>query len=349
MLGCDNYRIEIYNYDPYRADNGITYFNSWEAKRILGVDMYGTVNWDLLAIDQTVIGVANGFRVQPDEGTCAYIWNQSPMMVNMQDQSILFAGSDHAAHHSIVKTPQGTLMFVAVEVFPIDYEPWYPSMCAHGDLIREVDMATDEIIWEWRLRDYVDPIEHHGEGIYRYNDGCIDWSHGNTVKFISDYLYDGELHDVVLYNSNNLSSFWMIDYPSGDILFSVGAHGTIGFPEPPAEPLFCALHEVDMIEHNVFILYDNGICRRNSRPLKISVDPVAGTVEELWSWTTPILYDWWGGDADQLPNGNVLFTNVTQGRLIEVTEGGDVVWELKIFRGPIFPYSVYQLQRIPYP
>jgi len=348
MLGCDNYTIKINTYDPDRACNGISYFNSWEANRILGVDMDGSVTWDLLAMDETIIGVANGFRVQPEEGTCVYICNERPMVVNIEDQSALFEGGEHAGHHSIVKTPHGTLMMLAVDLFPIDYEPWYPSTCAHGDVIKEINMETDEVIWEWRLRDYVDPIEHHSDVVIRFNDGCIDWSHGNTVKFIPHYVYNGEVYEVVLYNSAFLNSFWLIHYPSGDILWSVGTHGTIGLPEPPAEPLFCLTHDVDMVENDVFIMYDNGKCRTHSKAVKVRVDPVAGVVEEIWSWTKPLMYDWWGGDANQLPNGNVLLTNVTQGRLIEVTDDGDVVWEMKILRGNMFPYSIYQCQRVPY-
>ena len=55
----------------------------------------------------------------------------------------------------------------------------------------------------------------------------------------------------------------------------------------------------------------------------------------------------WGGDADQLPNGNVLLTEVELGRIIEVTPEGDIVWDMQILNG-LLPHDIYQFQRIPY-
>ncbi len=208
----------VSRYDPSRAWNGITYFTSRSARRILAVEMDGTVDWDFAAMDRLDVGNANGFEYE-DDGTVAYICNGSPMLVNVADMEILYAGPFEHAHHSITMTPWGTLLFLAADVFDIDYEPWYPSTCAQGDEIKELDMETDEVVWEWRLRDHVDPVEVHYPGsVIRMGNGCVDWSHGNTVKFIPAYAYDGEIHQVVLYNALALETFWLIDYPSGEIL-----------------------------------------------------------------------------------------------------------------------------------
>ena len=61
------------------------------------------------------------------------------------------------------------------------------------------------------------------------------------------------------------------------------------------------------------------------------------------------MYSWFGGDADVLPNDNVLVTNTTQGNLIEVTREGEIVWKVRFLNTPI-PDSnwIYQSQRVPY-
>lgn len=346
---CVDYTVVVTEYDPDRTFNGTTYFTSRDAKRILGVDLDGTIAWDFISTDNIAVGDANGFRYH--EGNVVYIFKKKPMMVRVEDKKILFDGPREEAHHSIIRTPHDTLMFLAGDPFEIDYPPWYPVTCVQGDVIKEIDLNTREIVWEWRLRDHVDPIEHHNPDRRLYvGNGCLDWSHGNTVKFFPDYRFDGKSYKTVLYNSAGLDTFWMIDYATGDVLWSCGLHGTLGQPSEDEEPIFAPAHEVDMVENNVFILYDNGSHRqvKASRALKLRVDPVAGEVQEIWSWTYPLMYDWWGGDADELPNGNVLITNVEHGRLIEVTPDGDIVWDMHFLSPIILPFSIYQHQRVPY-
>lgn len=214
-------------------------------------------------------------------------------------------------------------------------------------------METGEIAWEWHLIDHLDPLEHHAPNksfLSELNE-CSEWAHGNTVKFLQGYAYQGVTYDAVLYNSLFLETFWMIDRATGEVLWSCGQHGTFGRREPPEEPLFSGAHEVDRVTNETFIMYDNGNYRavHQSRALKVRVDPVAGLAEEMWEWRYPDMFDWWGGDADELPNGNVLIANTLSGRVLEVTPEGDIVWDMRIyFFGPRTAHTVYQIQRLPY-
>jgi hypothetical protein len=109
---------------------------------------------------------------------------------------------------------------------------------------------------------------------------------------------------------------------------------------------------VSMIEPDRFLLFDNGNEHTppTSRALEIVVNPEAGTVEQAWSWTEADfhMYDFWGGDANRLPNGNTLVTNVTKGRLVEVTPSGETVWEM-IMKHPRegIDHEIYKCERIP--
>jgi hypothetical protein len=344
--GCEE-SIVVSQYDPDRAWDGYTYFIGWEMSRIVRVDMEGIVGWDFQVPGSIEVGKAHGFRVK--DGTVAYASMGRPILANLEDEAILFEGPYLGAHHSIVITPAGTLLFVAEDVFDVNDPSWYVGS-VRGDVLREIDTATAEIVWEWRLRDYVDPVEHHNPDWMNILYGSLDWSHGNTVKFFPQYFYDGLEYRAVLYHSLSLETFWMIDYDTLEVIWSCGQHGTFGRRDPPEEALFSGAHEVDMVENDVFIMYDNGIYRQvqRSRALKIQVDPIAGTAEELWSWSYWGMFDGWGGDADELPNGNVLFTNVLEGRIIEVTPDGEIVWDMRFLNPLHMPYTIYQLQRVLY-
>ena len=339
--------IVVWEHDPDRAWNGYTYFIGWETSRIIRVDMEGNAEWDFHVPGPIEVGKAHGFRVK--DGTFTYACLGKPVLADVADQSILFEGPNLAAHHSITITPAGTLLFLAQDLFNVVEPSWYVGR-VRGDVIREIDPDTAEVLWEWRLRDYVDPIEHHNPEWMNILYGSLDWSHGNTVKYYDQYFCNGRTYRAVLYHSLALETFWMIDYDTLEVIWSCGQHGTFGRREPPEEALFSGAHEVDMLENDVFIMYDNGIYRRNhhSRALKIQVDPLAGSAEELWSWSYPRMYDGWGGDADELPNGNVLLTNVLRGTIIEVTPEGDVVWCMSFINPLLMPWTIYQLQRVPY-
>jgi|GEM_PF-2314742 len=352
-FGCSGYEIEIREYDFDRAYNGYTYFSVWSAGRIIAVDMDGTTLWNSFDLGKISMGTANGFRYIEEESLVVCLRNEKPMAVRTDDYEVVFDGKYDKAHHSVLMTPERTIMYLARErIDGIVGDFWSPEGCLLADVIKEIEMDTKEIIWEWHLIDHLDPTENHAsqKSFLSELHECPEWAHGNSIKFIPNYSYQGNNYSTVLYNARFLDTFWMIDYASGDVLWSCGQHGTFGRRESPEEVVFSATHEVDIVTDDTFIMYDNGSNRSSlrSRALKISVDPLTDEVAEIWSWRHPDMYDWWGGDADELPNGNVLIANTTQGRIIEVTPEGEIVWDMRIGLNSFTPHSVYQLQRVPY-
>jgi hypothetical protein len=350
LTGCHGYEVEVTIYDPDRAYNGYTFFNSRSDKRILGVDMEGEIHWNLQVFDRLWPGDMDGFELQ-DDGTLLFIQYGVPLIMDLSDYSIVFEGAVIGGHHDVTMTPMQTILCPTREGLYVEYEPWWPFNTLVADVISELDMATNEVIWEWHLGDYIDPIEHHHESIeVIWGDATRDWSHVNTVQYIPDYVFDGNTYDAVLFNSRHLNTFWVIDHATGDILWSCGEHGMFGFPGPGEELLFSHSHQVELLSNGNVIMYDNGNDRvpPSSRALELSVDPVAQVAQEVWSWTEPGMYDYWGGDANKLPNGNVLLTNVEGGRIIEVTPSGEIVWEMHMKRtiGP--NHTIYSCTRIPY-
>jgi len=341
LVGCQPPPvIRVSHYDPSRAYNGYTYFQTYDLNNgYFCVDMNGQVLWQRKN-SLAVVGHGAGLDVAHD-GNVLVLPLDNPTMINPVANKIVWAWNKTPplSHHSIIMTPRGSVMFLELDLdIPVESPPW-DDCSVFGDVIKEVDIQTHEVLWEWHLHHYVDPVEHHNEDLCTLGEGLTrgDWSHSNTVKYYEDYWFNGQNFDVVLLNARNLSTFYMIDYATSEILWSCGQHGTFGRREPPEEPLFSYQHEVDMLPNGNVIMFDNGNERvpQVSRALEISVDPVAGTVEEVWSWTEPneIMFDLFMGDATRLPNGNTLLTNVLQGRLIEVTPDGEKVWQLDMEYG----------------
>jgi len=348
QTGCNpEYSIEILQYDPSRAFHGTTLFQDLINGTLIAVDMEGNVLWDHYVSGYYVGGKNLGFDVLPD-GNILFMHEDKRKILDPGQGAVVWEDEARGGHHAVSMTPQGTILFLNDEWFEVEYDPAQPPILLLGDVIQEVDPATGDLLWEWRLRDHVDPVEHHdADRIW-----TRDWSHCNTVRLYPGYAYNGQTYDALLLNSRRLFTFWMIDRATGEILWSCGEHGTLRPEVPEGEYLFTDAHDVTMIEPDRFLLFDNGNEHTppTSRALEIVADPVAGTVTEAWSWTESQfhMFDFWGGDANRLPNGNTLVTNVTRGRLVEVTPSGETVWEM-IMRHPregIF-HEIYRCERIP--
>ncbi len=349
LLGCQPYEIEVTIYDPDRAYNGYTFFGSGTNQKIIGVNMEGEVLWDFQVYDSLQLGEMAAFEVQED-GTMLFIQHGVPRVLDLSDYSIPYEGPDILGHHDITLTPMRTILCPTREAIYVDHEPWRPYNTLTADVITELDMASNEIIWEWHLGDYIDPIEHHHKSIEYPLGGVRDWSHVNTVQFFQDYVFEGNTYDAVLFNSRQLNTFWVVDYATSEILWSCGEHGILGSEGPDEALLFSHSHQVELLSNGNVMMYDNGNDHspRSSRALELHVDPVAQVVEEAWSWTEPGMFDFWGGAAKKLPNGNVILTNVGRGRIIEITPSGEIVWEM-FMRGTLrIPHAIYSCDRVPY-
>lgn len=84
-------------------------------------------------------------------------------------------------------------------------------------------------------------------------------------------------------------------------------------------------HDATLLENDRILLFDNG--RRSEASRVIEVDPF--TREIVWSYDgrpDDPFYSVFRGAAQRLPNGNTLITDSTNGRVVEVTTDGDIVW-----------------------
>ena len=207
------------------------------------------------------------------------------------------------------------------------------------DAVEMVD-AEGDVVWAWNV-----PDELNEES------GGYTWGNAATARAGEDAVY---------YHSRDLDRLFRVDGDSGSLVWSLGQDGDFA-PDPTAEhPWFEDAHGPSWLEDGHLLLYDNGGQRHFSRVLELAVDDQAFTTSIVWEYPGDLVTDeWWSfhlGDADRLPNGNTLITagaltdDSSSSRIFEVTEGGEMVWQMWMWadgEGPASMASPYAAERIP--
>ncbi|MEO8504254.1 MAG: arylsulfotransferase family protein [Acidobacteriota bacterium] len=146
-----------------------------------------------------------------------------------------------------------------------------------------------------------------------------DIFHTNTLE-----LLDGRLADEIP------------AFKKGNILISVLQLDTLAVIDPAQRKVVWAMrgawkrqHQPTVLDNSHLLLFDNvGLDRDHSRVLEI--DPHDGAV--VWQYGSTDGHELSSrtlGTAQRLPNGDTLITESENGRAIEVTPGGETVWEYR--------------------
>lgn len=274
-------------------------------------------------------------------------------------------------HHEVAPQPDGNIILFTR--YELDLSPERQEEICPGDPvpfgIRE-DVVTEityegEVVHEWSLSDVVDPAEVTGRNLCSLDaEDYRDWAHGNGI------VLDRERNEVIV-TARHIDMVFGFRYeddadgPSGELIWSIGPDGTL----PLDGEYSYGLHAPELEEDGSILLFDNGNDRPGgelySRLVRYEIDrtgePSEWTARQVWEFRTddletggPLYADFLG-DADLLPNGNVLggFGGIGQvvpparGRIIEVVptgeSGGDIVWDVSL---PA-TYTSYRAQRIP--
>lgn len=212
-----------------------------------------------------------------------------------------------------------------------------------------------EIIWEKDTKDFVDisqwcPFSDMESGV-------ADLTHSNTV------FYDEE-DDSIYLNMRNTNTFYKIDHKTGKIIWALGEYGDFvmyGLQGKEKDILFYHGHALEKISNDTFIYFDNDLHNQTdatnmlSRIMEIRINIETMTANVSWEWIAPIeYYSGWWGDADKLPNNNRLgvfgthsHPNTDLGaRIVEVTEEGNIAWDLSFAPIESETFGIYRVERI---
>ncbi len=123
-------------------------------------------------------------------------------------------------------------------------------------------------------------------------------------------------------------------FRKGNLLISVFVLNTVAILDPDRETVVWAKtggwrhqHQPTFLDNGNLLVFDNlGAARDRSRVLEMN--PVTGAIVWQYGGTPDVdLFTKTLGSCQRLPNGNTLVTESQNGRAVEVTPGGRVVWE----------------------
>lgn len=335
LSSCALYDISISSYDPENAYNGLTFFTPFRDTQFHIIDMVGNPVFDFDLFGPSTLDA--DFEVL-DDGGILILSSHAIYKFRLPDTiEWYFPAPD--SHHCAIQIPNGNIMYIFS--YSLDVAGWDSPFLADG--IREVNPHTWEIVWEWLAEDHLSTDDYcleHLTSFYPTNQN-YDWTHSNTIIYPDD-------EDAVYLNIRHLDRFLKIDYPSGEILWSMGKDGDFG------EGLFSHSHDPEILESGRILMYDNGNHKEPveySRAVEIAYNAEYGWAGEVWAWPDePQFFDYAMGDANRLPNGNTLITSAIHGRLIEVTLDKRIVWDMQLI--PVYESArplMYKCERIVIP
>lgn len=230
-------------------------------------------------------------------------------------------------HHSEV-LPDGQILGLTTSRDSGDGRSWY------GVAIEQWNPATEAVTWSWSSQQLFD------DGTFPAQIEDSPW-HANSVTLHDDAW--GPAAWVSLYYGNMI---WRIDRNTGQLTHRFGPGGDFTLVDAsgnalPDSDFAWVSHDPDYTDDGRVLVYDNGVDRPGgnaSRVTEYRLDLDTLVATRLWTWTEPGWYEPVIGDADYLPNGNVLVTrghvwcfDFTPGHsaLIELEPGTDrEVWRL---------------------
>jgi hypothetical protein len=184
-----------------------------------------------------------------------------------------------------------------------------------NDSVVVYNLTRGEVVWEYRFADHPEAFPKDGGGEFGG-----DWTHNNDVDRISEGVF--------MVSVRNYDQVVAINRSTKEVEWRLG--------EDDNADILDEQHNPDYIEGE------------EGRSTVLVADSLNDRVVE-YGWTPEGWEQTWvlrgGGlneprDADRLPNGNTLVVDRHGHRLIEVTPGGEVVWETYA------PWQPYDAERV---
>jgi hypothetical protein len=335
-------RFQLVNRDPLRSQSGYRLFNILDTmpptpperiSALVLVDEQGNYVW----WRQRGPGGFTDARVLPN-GHLLHIF-QNPVAQTQRAFETTWDGATEfwasrdtvKVHHEVGIGPGGNYLCLTYTHQTVGTELW------EGDGLELVDPVTGAVLWDWDAFDHLSTADFDPEQILITGRSGMgkDWTHANAC------VWD-EARSLIWVSVRHLSRVIGVDYPSGQVRVTLGQGGLGGLP------LMSFQHAPEVQQDGTLLLFDNGNRRvpPYSRVVHLRWDEALNTVTELAEWRdTPDYFAAAVGDADRLPNGNILVVAGTIRRIFEVTPLNENVWELNLDIGNT-RYWVYRAEHV---
>ncbi len=305
------YQADHQVWDASRIDNGNIIYNA-EPHSIVEIDMAGNI--------------VNEWKANEDLGR-------------------ELSENEFSVHHGIRQLDNGEFLTLSTELRQIDN---YIEQGSQAPVVGDVGLQFNrdgEVTGSWSmfdvLSDYRTRKRVGSTGPYwdsDYETETNDWTHGNAIEPGDE---DGTLIASLRHQD------WVIkwDRETGDLLWRLGPEGDFEFASNEGEFNYHQ-HAPIWLENGNLLVYDNGNARPTieqgdqyyTRVVEYDIDASnvdigagdKGTVEQVWEYRNPPeYYAPYVGDADELPNGNILIGDggllSDPGSCIEFDDQGEVV------------------------
>jgi predicted TIM-barrel fold metal-dependent hydrolase len=310
--GTKDVNLAVDVYVKGKAFEGTTLFAEYHDKpRIVEVNMLGEVVWQYLIPDSLKQYTNPGFDASRlPNNNILFVLPMKGVYEIDRSGKVVWSYMDAKVSHDADRLANGNTLVV-----------WGGADTKDDAQVKEVSPAG-KVVWSWRAKDHYDKAPYTGmtrENSWTHANAATRLENGNTLISLRNFQLTIEVApDGSIAWSHDWSPLGQVDphdpelQPNGNLLACL----------PPADAPYQAVE-------------------------------ITRTGEKVWSYSKPGLSS--SRDCDRLPNGNTLIVtslNSTAGResqILEVTPGGEIVWQLGVKNAPLpkTPGWLYKAERIP--
>jgi len=228
-----------------------------------------------------------------------------------------------ALHHMVTELPNGNLVTLYPEMREVGGYPGNLTYKVVADGIAEFtrDGQPVRLYSLWNVLDPYRVIDQLGWIIPVWPD--LFGADSRTLTGANGVVYDAS-DDSFLVSMRQQDAVMKISRATGELIWVLGSDwaGSGGDDSWPflqlVGPGLLPLHQhaPNLLPNGHLMLYDNGNSRQlpeYSRPVEYAIDGANLTLTQEWTWKDPAynppLFSIFTGDADLLPNGNVLVSD----------------------------------------
>jgi hypothetical protein len=311
-------RTGVVLHDLERAHQGINVYCSVRSKDVRFLDMDGTV---LHTIRLPEAGLGRDCLLMPtgDGDFLALAW---PILVRIGWDSEVRWISREGHHHDVALDRAGN-------IYTLSEKPGFLSrrggrvpirdhsiliLDGKGRAVREIPLSPlfGAAVPRKRVALMRRILRRAGQKAPQY-ELASDVYHPNTIDVLDREVGPGKAGNLLLcFRELNLIA--IVD-PDGPAVVWRWGRRSLDHPHHPS-----------VLENGHLLIFDNGPVREWSRVIEVA--PAARQI--VWSYQADPRESFFSpirGSSQALPNGNVLITESTKGRVFEVTRAGKIVWE----------------------
>jgi hypothetical protein len=224
------------------------------------------------------------------------------------------------AHHDVKPAPDGNILLLTYQRVPVP--EIHPEVDTRDDHVTMLDqngnvLESISMLDVFRDKPEIFPF-YEMKPSKRGGKPWIDLFHSNSIEWIKHENLFGK-HEIynpdnVLVCIRNQNRIAFINWPERKPVLAWGLNHISG------------PHDAHLLKNGNVLLFDNGLATSTSRA--VEVNPLTGKVAWEYRGNPPeSFFTPSRGSVQRLPGGNTLIAESDKGHAIEVTSGGEIVWE----------------------